>query len=276
MPKHAFRLAIENRAPVEDFQKLFAPDAVLHAPMLSKPVRGREQVIRLISTAATIPGPLNYTRELSDGVQTFLFWSGRVHTFELQALTIVVDGDDELIHEVRVLMRTWPIVTLFRDAMKDALGNAIPDGDWELGPRTASSGQGRRFTPISLSKINLAPEIELHSPMLAKAVKGVDLVQRSLKMAHSVQSPSSYTSIVARPDLLIELFDCDADGYPMEGMWVSRLNSSGQIDDLTVYLRPYPAVTVLRNKAKVLAASDPEFAFLDEEYWDLPAHAEAK
>jgi hypothetical protein len=39
-----------------------------------------------------------------------------------------------------------------------------------------------------------------------------------------MQSPSSYTSIIATPDLLIELFDCDADGYPMEGMWIQKLN----------------------------------------------------
>jgi hypothetical protein len=48
------------------------------------------------------------------------------------------------------------------------------------------------------------------------------------------------------------LFDCDADGYPMEGIWLQKLNDLGEINDLTVYLRPYPAVTVLRNRTKEL------------------------
>ena len=39
----------------------------------------------------------------------------------------------------------------------------------------------------------------------------------------------------------------------MEGIWIQKLNEAGQIYDLTVMLRPYPAVTVLRNKTKELA-----------------------
>ena len=52
-------------------------------------------------------------------------------------------------------------------------------------------------------------------------------------------------------------------------MWVSKLNENGQIKDLTVYLRPYPAVTVLRNAAKALAEKTGEFSFLNEGYWEL-------
>lgn len=61
-----------------------------------------------------------------------------------------------------------------------------------------------------------------------------------------------------------------AAGNPMEGIWVSRLNQAGKIAELTVYLRPYAAVTVLRNKARELAAKTKEFAFLTEAYWELP------
>jgi len=54
----------------------------------------------------------------------------------------------------------------------------------------------------------------------------------------------------------------------MEGMWIQKLNERGQIFDLTVMLRPYPAVTVLRNKTKALAE---QRGFLGVEYWELPA-----
>lgn len=68
--------------------------------------------------------------------------------------------------------------------------------------------------------------------------------------------------------MLVELFDCDADGNPMEGLWVQRLNDQGQIYDLTVYLRPYPAVTVLRNMTKELA--DKSGVLAGPDYWELP------
>jgi hypothetical protein len=107
----------------------------------------------------------------------------------------------------------------------------------------------------------------LHSPILAKSVAGGDQVTEAVRIAHEVQSRSSYTSIIATPQVLIELFDCDADGYPMEGMWVQRLDADGKVGDLTVYLRPYPAVTVLREGARSVAEQGGFLA--GAEYWEL-------
>jgi hypothetical protein len=108
----------------------------------------------------------------------------------------------------------------------------------------------------------------LHSPMLAKSVSGKQEVAEAVNLAHQVQSASSYTSIIATPDLIIELFDCDADGYPMEGMWIQKPNDHGEVNDLTVMLRPLPAVTVLRNHTKELAERK---GALGSEYWELSA-----
>jgi hypothetical protein len=263
--KHPFRLAIEAGTP-EAIGNVMAPDVTIFTPMLSKRVTGRDQVLNVVKNAARIAGPIQYQYEVSDGRQTFLIWKGQVGGFPLEAATILVDGEDGLIREMRVLMRAWPVVTLFRDAMYAALSETIPEDYWELGPRSVPTGADRKFTPIALKPIDKAAGMVLHSPMLAKAVSGREPVEEAVKIAHEVQSRSSYTSIVATPELIIELFDCDADGYPMEGMWIQKLNPQGQIYDLTVLLRPYPAVTVLRNKAKALA--DARGVLVD--YWDLP------
>src|SRR5262245_26568144 len=271
MTKHAFRVAIETGAGNEEFVKLFSPDIVLWAPMLTKPVTGVSQVLKVIGHAAKIASPIRYTLEVSEGRQTFLLWKGQVGGFTLEAVTILVDRDDGLIGEVRVLMRSWPVVTLFRDAMYKALSTTIPQAYWELGEKPAESGAPRKFTPIALKPIEAAPDIVLHSPMLAKSVGGKAQVEEAVKLAHEVQSRSSYTSIIATPDRLVELFDCDADGYPMEGMWIQKVNAQGQVYDLTVMLRPYPAVTVLRNRTKELAHK--AGALVGEEYWELPKSA---
>ena len=47
--------------------------------------------------------------------------------------------------------------------------------------------------------------------------------------------------------------DCDADGYPMEGLWDRRIGADGLVREPSVYLRPLPAVTVLRFKATAIA-----------------------
>jgi hypothetical protein len=246
---------------------------VLMAPILTKPMTGMNQVLSVIGHAAKVAGPIQYTLEVKDSKQTFLLWKGQAEGFPLAAATILVDGDGGLIREVRVLMRSWPVVTLFRNAMYKALCAAIPQDYWELGPKPADAGTSRRFTPIALKSIETAPDMVLHSPILAKSVSGKQEVDDAVKLAHEVQSRSSYTSIVATPDLIIELFDRDADGYPMEGIWIQKLNERGQIYDLTVMLRPYPAVAVLRNKAKKVAETR---GILGQEYWELPASTAAR
>jgi hypothetical protein len=269
MSKHPFRVAIETGASQEDFGKLFAPDAVIKAPMLTKPLKGKRAVLDIIGHAAKLAGPIQYTLEVRDSKQTILLWKGNAGGFTLEAATILLDGDDGLIREVRVLMRPWPVVTIFRDAMYKALSATIPRDYWELQPKPADSDKPRKFTPIALKPIGLASGMTLHSPMLAKSVSGKEDVEAAVGLAHETQSASSYTSIIATPDLLVELFDCDADGHPMEGMWVQKLNEQGQIHDLTVYLRPYPAVTVLRNMTKDLA--EKRGVLMTRDYWELPA-----
>jgi hypothetical protein len=269
MKKHPFRIAIETQSSREDFAKLFAPDVVLMAPMLTKPVVGAAQALNVIEYAAKIAGPIQYTQEVSDPRQTFLFWNGQAGGFKVEAATILVDGEDGLIHEVRVLMRPWPVVTLFSEGMYRELSNTIPPDYWELGPKPAKTGELRRFTSIALRPIEMSPDVVLHSPILAKSVSGKTQVEEAIKLAHHVQSASSYTSIIAIPNVLIELFDCDADEFPMEGIWMQKLNEKGQIYDLTVFLRPYPAVSVLRNKTRQLAG---EGSVLTDDYWELPNH----
>jgi hypothetical protein len=267
MSKHPFRAAIENGADQDELAALLADDVALMAPMLTMPVTGAAQVANVLASAARAAGPIEYTLEVGDPRQTFLMWNGQSHGFKLQAVTILVDNSEGLIREIRVLMRPWPVVTLFRNDMRQLLANAIPESSWELQPKPQPSGP-RQFTPIAMRHIESAPDMVLHSPMLAKAVHGKDEVAEAVRIAHEVQSASSYTTIIATPELLVELFDCDADGYPMEGMWIQNINADGLVAELSVYLRPYPAVTVLRNRAKQIAQQS---KFLGgDEYWELP------
>jgi hypothetical protein len=266
--KHPFRVAIETNAAAEGFRRLFAPDVIIKAPMLTKPVHGVENVLDIVINAAKLVGPIRYTLEVRDSRQTILLWEGKAGGFTLQAATILLDGDDGLIREVRVLMRPWPVVTIFRNAMYKELSGSIPAAFWELQPKPARVGRPREFTPIALKPIELAADLVLHSPMLAKSVHGKAEVEAAVSLAHQIQSASSYTSIIATPDLLVEVFDCDADGYPMEGIWIQKVNAQGQINDLTVYLRPYPAVTVLRNKTKELG--ERLGVLIEKDYWELP------
>jgi hypothetical protein len=271
MFKHPFRVAIESGATDENFSKLFAMDVVIKAPMLTKPVRGVRDVLNIVRHAARLAGPTEYTLEIRDPKQTILLWRGHAGGFTLEAATILVDGEDGLIREIRVLMRPWPIVTIFRDAMYRELSATIPQDYPELQPKAADSGEPRRFTPIALKPIGLAPDTTLHSSMLAKSVQGKAEVEAAVGLAHKIQSASSYTSIIATPDLLVELFDCDAEG-PSDGRAVGpeveRTRTNPRSNRL---FAPCPAVTVLRNMTKEFG--EKTRVLLARDYWELPTLA---
>jgi hypothetical protein len=266
MSKHPFRRAIESGGSTSELLGLLTPEAVLWAPMLTQPIIGAQEAVEVLGLAAQLAGPIEYTLEVSDGTQTILVWRGTAGGFRLEAATILTDNPEGLVEEIRVVMRPWPVVTIFRDAMHSKLSDSISAASWELPPKPDLKAP-REFTAIALRDLESAPGIVLHSPMLAKSVSGKAEVEESVKIAHEVQSASSYTTIIATPQLVFELFNCDADGYPMEGLWLRRLDAKGRVTELTVMLRPYPAVTVLRNKARQLAQSTP---LGDRTYWELP------
>src|SRR5262249_61227053 len=112
-----------------------------------------------------------HTLEVRDPRQTLLFWTGNAGGHTLEAVTILVDNDDGLIGELRVLMRPWPIVTIFRNAMYKELSSSIPQDYWELQPKPEDTGGPRNFTPIGVKPIELAPDLVLHSPMLATSLR---------------------------------------------------------------------------------------------------------
>ena len=116
-------------------------------------MKGVDKVMAIVAQAAKSAGPIHYNYEVSDGRQTFLIWEGRADGFKLEATTILIDGSDGLISEMRVLMRPWPVVTIFRNAMYVALSAHIPKEYWELGPRSAPPENQRKFTPIALQPI---------------------------------------------------------------------------------------------------------------------------
>lgn len=139
MAKHPLRLATETGASDKELVGLLAPDAVIYSSILTQPVRGAESVAKILSAEARIAGPIDYEHELNDGKQTFLIWRGTTNGFTLGAATIVTDNPDRLISEVRVIMRPWPVVTVFRDAMHEELSAVVPDKAWELQARPSDN-----------------------------------------------------------------------------------------------------------------------------------------
>ena len=73
-----------------------------------------------------------YTGEWKlDERRTLLRWKGKIQGHELESFDLIEENDEGLIVDRTIAFRPMPAAKLFRDAMRAAMGSAIPDDYWE-------------------------------------------------------------------------------------------------------------------------------------------------
>jgi hypothetical protein len=129
---HAIRRLRESGdATVADYEKLLAPNVVFHSPVLIRALEGRAVVAKIFATSTTLREG-TYTGEWKlDDRRILLRWKGTIQGHELESLDIIEENDEGLIVDRTIAFRAMPAAKLFRDAMRSAMGSAVPDDFWE-------------------------------------------------------------------------------------------------------------------------------------------------
>ena len=129
---HAIRKLRESgNATAADYERLLAPNVVFHSPVLIRAIEGRTAVAKIFATSTTLREG-SYTGEWKlDERRTLLRWKGKIQGHELESLDIIEENDEGLIVDRTVSFRPMPAAKLFRDAMRAAIGSAVPDDFWE-------------------------------------------------------------------------------------------------------------------------------------------------
>ena len=129
---HAIRKLRESgHATIADYEKLLAPNVVFHSPVLIRTAEGRAVVAKIFATSTTLREGA-YTGEWKlDDRRTLLRWKGKIQGYELESFDLIEENDEGLIVDRTIAFRPMPAAKLFRDAMRAAMGNAIPDDFWE-------------------------------------------------------------------------------------------------------------------------------------------------
>ena len=266
MMTHRFAEAAEkgDRAAMA---ALFAEDVTYHTPTLTADLHGKELTLRYLAEGTRIVDDLKYTDQGSDDERLILFWTGILDQHEISGATVLAAEAGDLIHDITVLQRPWGVTANFRDGILRALAGVVPLPAWQLDDRKASApdpdaGAGQRpGGPLAL-----APDIAFHSAMLTKTLHGQENVEAYHKLIDGIQGTREYLARFTAADRLVEYWSCVIDGYLLQGIDVFKLDGHGRVTDQTVWLRPWPVVTVLRDR--VIAADLP---FLPADYWRLPA-----
>jgi hypothetical protein len=266
MITHRFAEAAERRDGVA-MAALFAEDVTYHTPTLTADLHGKELTLRYLAAGTRIVDDLEYTDQVSDDERLILFWTGILDQREISGATVLADEIGGLIHDITVLQRPWGVTANFRDGILPALAGAVPLPAWQLDDRKApapdpDAGAGQRpGGPPAL-----APDVALHSAMLTKTLHSQDNVAAYHELLDGIQGPREYLARFTPAGRLVEYWRCVIDGHLLQGIDDCKLDGNGRVTDQTAWLRPWPVVTVLRDRA--VAAGLP---FLTADYWRLPA-----
>jgi hypothetical protein len=246
---------------------LFAEDVTYHTPTLTADLHGKDLTLRYLAEGTRIVDDLQYTDEVSDDQRLILFWTGLLDHREISGATVLAGDAGGLIRDITVLQRPWGVTANFRDAVLLALADVVPLPAWQPGDRKApapdpDAGAGQRPG----GPLPLAPEVALHSAMLTRTLHGQENAGAYHKLIDAIQGVRTYQARFTSAGRLVEYWNCVIDGHLLQGIDDFRLDSNGRVTDQTAWLRPWPVVTLLRDRA---IASQPPF--LPADYWRLPA-----
>jgi hypothetical protein len=266
MVNHRFAHAAASGDPGQ-IAALLAEEVTFHTPILTQDLQGKDLTLRFLGEATRIIADLAYTNEATDGERTFLFWKGTVEQREISGVTVLADNPEGRVTDITVLLRSWGAVANFRDTMLRALADAVPLAAWQLDDGKEPSpdpdaGVGQRPG----APLPLAPDVAFHSPMLTKTAYGVQDVADIHKLIGGIQGPRTYLARITTEDTITEFWNCVIQGHQQQGIDQFQLDAQGRVVHQTVWLRPWPVVTILRD-----AAIAGQLPFLPADFWLLPA-----
>ena len=266
MITHPFALAAA-RGDRAAMASLFAEDVTYHTPVLAADLHGKELALGFLARGTRVVNGLEYTEEVSDDERTILFWRGLLDQREITGATVLAGQEGGLIRDITVLQRPWGVAANFRDAMLRELADVIPLPAWQLDDQKAAApdpdaGAGQRPG----GPLPLAPDVAYHGAVLTKTVYGQENVEAIHHLIDGIQGERSYLARFTSADRLVEYWNSVIDGHLQQGVEVFKLDGDGRVTDQTVWLRPWPVVALLRDRA---IAAQPRF--LPADYWRLPA-----
>ena len=127
------KLRESGHATPELFAALLADDVIMHSPLLTETILGRDAVAKTMAASARNrdnPGEYVLERKLDENT-TFLRWKGTIEGHEFESLELLTDGPDGRLKERTVAYRPFPALKIFRDKQRAAVGDGVPADAWD-------------------------------------------------------------------------------------------------------------------------------------------------
>lgn len=103
----------------------------------------------------------------------------------------------------------------------------------------------------------LREDVVLHSPVLFRGFEGRDTVITVITHVAATLENFSYTDELAEGSTVVLRFEATVGDRELEGIDFLELDEEGRVRELTVFMRPFSALTAFNERMKVrLEASE--------------------
>ena len=127
------KLRESGHATPDQFGALLDENVVMHSPLLTKAIVGRDTVAKTMAASSRNrdnPGKYVLERKLDDKT-TFLRRKGSIEGHEFESLELLTDGPDGLLKERTIAYRPFPALRIFRDKQRAAVGDTVSADSWD-------------------------------------------------------------------------------------------------------------------------------------------------
>jgi len=104
---------------------------------------------------------------------------------------------------------------------------------------------------LDLLAETLREDVVLHSPVLFRGFEGRDTVSAVLTHVAATLENFSYTGELADGESVVLRFKATVGDRELEGIDFLELDSDGRVRELTVFMRPFSALTAFNEQMKV-------------------------
>ena len=112
---------------------------------------------------------------------------------------------------------------------------------------------------LELMRETLAEDVVLHSPVLFRGFEGREVVLAVLSHVIAVLEDFAYLDELAESDRVVLRFRARVGDRELEGIDYLELDGEGHVTELTVFMRPFSALTAFNERmTERFAAAPPQ------------------
>ena len=107
---------------------------------------------------------------------------------------------------------------------------------------------------LELMREALSEDVVLHSPVLFRGFEGRDVVLAVLSHVIAVLEDFAYVDEIGEADRVVLRFRARVGDRELEGIDYLQLDDDGRVAELTVFMRPFSALTAFNERMSELLA----------------------